>query len=103
MKEIKLTLTKKNELSFEKPDPYITIHIATKEAYEKLVDVINKNNAPMEVDIETDYKLNDFKTRCPVCKTMLSHGNTAREAMLPDFVHYCLHCGQRVYYNSREV
>lgn len=72
MKEINLTLTKENELSFEKPEPYITINIANKETYEKLVDIIDKNDTPMEVDIEVNYELEEFRTYCPVCKTMLT-------------------------------
>jgi hypothetical protein len=77
LKEINLTLTKENELSFEKPEPYITIHIANKETYEKLVDIIDKDT-PTEVEIDEPVLPNSgsYYFLCPKCKAVLSLGST---------------------------
>ena len=95
MKEINLTLTKENELSFEKPEPYITIHIANKEAYEKLVDIIDKNT-PASVGIEERVDINgatSYDFLCPNCESVISFGYTediARSLL----TEHCPHCGQ---------
>lgn len=96
MKEINLTLTKENELSFEKPEPYITIHIATKEAYEKLVDLIEKDT-PTEVEIDKSVipNLEGYHFLCPKCKAVLSLGST-KEIAKSLMSKRCQMCGQAV-------
>lgn len=94
MKEINLTLTKENEFSFEKPEPYITINIANKETYEKLVDIINRDT-PAEVEVEkiVDMNVESCKIKCPECKELIAFArteNTARRLTAK----YCSHCGQ---------
>lgn len=97
MKEINLTLTKENELSFEKPEPYITIHIANKETYEKLVDIIDKDT-PASVGIEERVDIDgatSYDFLCPSCEKVISFGrteDTARSLL----TEHCPYCGQAV-------
>lgn len=97
MKEAYLTLTEKKEFIFEKPEPYITIHIANKETYEKLADVIEKDT-PAEVEAVAITNLtaeNKYHVFCPQCGKSLGSGATPEKA----FVHigrYCRYCGQAI-------
>lgn len=95
MKEVHLNLdTKTKELSFGKPEPYITIKIASEEAYEKLVDVISKHT-PAEVEVEktADYDGESCDIKCPECKEIIGLGRTVADAMRL-LTRYCPNCGQ---------
>ena len=97
MKEAFLNLdTKTNELRFEKPEPYITIHIVTKEAYEKLADVIDRE-IPAKVEIEeVDDSFDKYQTYCPGCRKLLGAGLTPEDVMkyVMGKGKYCPNCGQ---------
>ncbi len=100
MKETFLNLdTKTNEFRFEKPLPYMTIKIANKDTFERLVEIIDRD-IPADVEINKTSILDingdgvqSCDISCPNCKNVVSFGRTVADAiaLLPK---YCPNCGQ---------
>lgn len=97
MPEVNLIIDEKGELSFIKPEPYVVINVLTKETYEKLADIIDRDT-PAEVEAEAITNLtveNKYHVFCPQCGKSLGSGATPEKA----FIHigrYCQYCGQVV-------
>ena len=100
MKEVDLIIDENGELSFINPEPYVRINVLTKETYEKLVNVIDKQNAPMEATIEIDYRAGVFSVCCPVYRTLLAKGKITNKPVSLSDIKYCTKCGQAIAYSE---
>lgn len=93
-KEVNLMINQKGELNFSNPEPYITINVLTKETYEKLVELVERDT-PAEVEVETTVNTNgvSYETKCPICKNVVVLANTEDTARNLVTKH-CSRCGQ---------
>lgn len=102
MKEVNLIIDGKGELSFIS-EPYVRINVLTKETYEKLADIIDKDT-PAEVELIKliDFDRGNYAVNCPNCEQTIALGYT-KEETLSQIDRCCTHCGQALFGVEKEV